>query len=111
MIDLHEPDLENSCNVMPEHVSHQHIRVVSVIGPETVRNVLDDIKVAFEEFEAGIESVDLKLFFLFTSCFSEKNFVDELKVGDLHDVGDLGKVKFDLRGLYFVLFLNKKMGT
>ena len=71
MGDLHEPDLEDSCDVVSENVGHKNVGIVTVGGAETVRDILDHVQVPFKQFKPCIERVHFKLFLLFPCCLSK----------------------------------------
>lgn len=48
MSDERETDLENTRNIVSEHVGHENICIVSVTGPETNRNVVYHVQIAFK---------------------------------------------------------------
>lgn len=106
MSDLIKSYFENSGNIMTEHVGHENIGIVPVTWSESYRNIVDNVQIILKKSQSCIESIDLKLFLLFSSCFFKKGFINKLEMCSLHHMSDLSQIKFHLFSLHSIFSLN-----
>lgn len=103
---LIKSNFEDSGDIVSKHVGHENIGIISVTWSESQRNIVNNIQIILEKSQSCIESIDLKLFLLFSSCFFKKSFINKLEMCSLHDMSDLSQIELYLLGLDLVFSLN-----